>query len=162
LGDAEEPQAVQEDGDVAAGDGERGRLLDEPRDLLALARDRGTIEGTDGLLEVLADLRGALDVMPVEGAARGEGVIALGIEEPAVSLGAHELAGRPLRVGETRPVDDLELAESLLAQTVGGGEGAVLREDLLASAVEHEVDRPRPQVVAQLRVLVLPLLPAGR
>src|SRR5690606_19466513 len=65
------------------------------------------------------------------------------------------------RVLEADPVEVLPVTEQGLPLAVRGVELGVLLEDLLGAGVEPEVDRPVAEVLAEVVVLLLALLPAG-
>lgn len=65
-------------------------------------------------------------------------------------------------MGQTQAVKLPQSLEVILASSVGGEEFRILSENSLGSTIQAEVSSPSAEVVSQLVIFVLALLPTGR
>jgi hypothetical protein len=160
LVEAKQRQAVHQDRHVAASDAHAHATLERCMELVAVAPDLRALARLHALLELGLD-RGALLEVP--------GVEALdGVDGGRAHLVAHALGHgvvRDLKIGALRvveadPVDLLQVAQEHLALAVRLGELRVPGEELGAPRVQLQVDRVAAEVLRELLVLGLALLPA--
>ena len=147
---------------MPAGDGHRVALLDDRRDLGPVLGERGAVGAVAAGGEVLPH-PGALGEVPVVERADGVdgGVRLLGEDVVGGRALADDVLGVEV-VLEPDAVEVLPVPKHLLALAVRGLERDVDAEDLLRPRVELEVHRPAAEVLGEILVLRLALLPAGR
>jgi hypothetical protein len=160
LRDAEELEPIEQRGDVAPGDGQARDALEELRELLSVLEHGGAPERPHALLVVLADLAALSQVVDVELADRVDGGRVLRREDLGRRLALTDHVGGLELVLQADPIEVLLVAEQLLALSVLGVELRVGLPDLLGPGVELEVHGLLAEVLVELGVLALTLLPA--
>jgi len=162
LGDAEKPHAVEKHGHVPAGDRHGLALGEDLGDLVAVPLDGRPAVGRRAALELLVDGPDRVDLLVVEPADGVDGRAPGGLDDLGIARAAQQLAGRLEHEIEAVAVELLHGAQAVLARPVGVEQVRIGVEELLGAPMEAQVDHRPPEVLAQLVVLDLALLPARR
>jgi hypothetical protein len=162
LGDIEDAEPVQERGDVPARDRDGIAALHDLGDLGDLIGDHRALERLVALIELLAVARATLEMHAVEIADRLDRGARLVLEDVLGRLAIVDHVLGVQRVLQPDAVEVLPVPEDRLALAMRRMERRVLPEHLLGAGVETEVDRAAAEVLLEVVVLLLELLPAGR
>ena len=130
-------------------------------DLGALVRDDGALERAVPLVELLVVLHAAVDVHLVQVTDGLDARARLVLEDVRRRGAVVDDVLRVERVLETDTVEVLPVAQDRLTLAMRRGELAVLPEHLLRAGVEAQVHRAATEVLAEVVVFLLALLPAG-
>ena len=156
----EQPQPVQQHADVAAGD-EQARDAAELRfDRAALGLHRGALRGPHPLLELPVHVGDPGCVLAVEPAHQLPGVFELRRRERIGARLLEQLLHRLHQAGEPQPVELLDPAQRRVARAHRLEQVRVGLEHALDARPDLEVLDRTADVLPQLVVLVLALLPA--
>lgn len=160
LRDAEEPHAIQQRGDMTAGDGQGCALAQHPGDLFAMVRHGLALQGTPSYFELSMDTRALPEVVVVQLADGRQGRSTLLGQDLGRGLALENYVVCFEFMLEPYAVEVLLVPQHGLLLAMRGVQRRVAREDILGTLMKPKVDRGAAEVRVQVLVFAFALLPA--
>jgi hypothetical protein len=136
--------------------------FDDLRDLGALIGDRRPLERTPSLIELRPIARAAIEMHAIDVANGLDRRACLILEDVVGRLAVVDDVLRVERVLETDPIEILTMTKDRLPIAMRRVELWILAEDLFGARVKSEIDRAAAEMLLEIVVLFLALLPASR
>ena len=161
LTKAAEPHSVEENGNMAAGNHQSRRVVEDFPDLPSVSIESRITLLRQMLFEGSVDGGDARHVLFIEPPQSRDGGLSLDVQKISIALSAQQLPRRLDCEIQAKAIEILHLAQLPLASAVSSKQILLLSEELLASSMESQVHDLAPEMLSHHIHLGFSLLPAG-